>query len=46
MKKLSIALVGLSFGMEFLPIYQKHPDVQRIVAVDLNKNLLKTAKER
>lgn len=25
-KKLNIAIVGLGFGAEFIPIYQKHPD--------------------
>ena len=46
MKRIAVALVGLSFGMEFLPIYQRHPGVSRIVAVDLNPKLLKVAHER
>lgn len=25
-KKINIAIVGLSFGAEFIPIYQKHPN--------------------
>ena len=25
MKKMNIAIVGLGFGAEFIPIYQKHP---------------------
>ena len=25
MKKINIAIVGLGFGAEFIPIYQKHP---------------------
>ena len=27
MKKLNVALVGLSFGLEFVAIYCKHPDI-------------------
>ena len=25
-KKINIAIVGLGFGAEFIPIYQRHPD--------------------
>lgn len=25
-----IAVVGLNFGAEFVPIYQHHPDVERV----------------
>lgn len=46
MKKLSVAIVGLSFGMEFLPIYLKHLDVGRIVAVDLDPELREIAMKR
>lgn len=38
--KLRIALVGLSFGSEFAPIYLKHPDVDSLVLVDSNRELL------
>ena len=38
--KLRIALVGLSFGAEFAPIYLKHPDVDSLVLVDSNRELL------
>ena len=27
MKKLNVAVVGLSFGLEFVPIYLEHPDI-------------------
>ena len=27
MRKLNVALVGLGFGLSFLPIYLDHPDV-------------------
>ena len=29
-KKINVALVGLSFGAEFIPIYQKHPNANQI----------------
>ena len=38
--KLRIALVGLSFGAEFAPIYLKHQDVDSLVLVDSNRELL------
>lgn len=46
MKKINVALVGLSFGMEFIAIYVKHPDVDKVYAVDLNQDLLRIARER
>ena len=27
-KKVKVAIVGLGFGAEFIPIYQKHPDAE------------------
>src|SRR4051794_12530150 len=27
-KKINVAIVGLGFGAEFIPIYQRHPDVE------------------
>ncbi len=38
--RLRIALVGLSFGAEFVPIYLRHPDVDSLVLVDSNRELL------
>ena len=38
--KLRVALVGVSFGAEFAPIYLKHPDVDSLVLVDSNRELL------
>ncbi len=40
MSKIRVAIVGLSFGLEFVPIYLKHPDVSSLVIVDSNKELL------
>ena len=37
MKKLNVALVGLSFGLEFAAIYCKHPDVDKVYLVDQNE---------
>lgn len=31
---LSVAVVGLGFGRDFLPLYRSHPDVDRVVPVD------------
>ena len=33
MKKLNVAVVGLSFGLEFVPIYLEHPDVEKVYLV-------------
>ena len=38
--KLRVALVGVSFGAEFVPIYLKHPDVDSLVLVDSNREQL------
>ena len=27
-KKVKVAVVGLGFGAEFIPLYQKHPDAE------------------
>lgn len=37
---LRVALVGLSFGAEFVPIYLKHPNVDSLVLVDSDTQLL------
>ena len=34
-----VALVVLPFGVEFAPIYPKHPDVDSLVLVDSNVEL-------
>ena len=36
MAKLNVALVGLGFGSAFAAIYQRHPDVGRLVLCDAN----------
>ncbi len=45
-KKLNVALVGLSFGLEFVAIYCRHPDIDKVYIVDQDENLLSIARER
>lgn len=45
MRKLNIALVGLAFGRNFLPIYLDHPNVENVGIFDTNKDLLLKMKE-
>lgn len=40
-KKIKVALVGLGFGAEFVPIYKHHPMVEDIAIVDGNEDVLK-----
>ena len=39
-KKINIAIVGLGFGSEFIPIYQKHPDTNLYAICQRNKENL------
>lgn len=41
-----IAIVGLHFGAAFAPIYQQHPDVERVVLCDLDEPLLHAVGDR
>ena len=41
--QISVALVGLSFGLEFLPIYLEHPDVKEVWIVEKNESQQKGA---
>lgn len=45
-KKLNVALVGLSFGLEFVAIYCRHPNIDKVYIVDQNEKLLDIAQER
>ncbi|PXX21492.1 Gfo/Idh/MocA family protein [Arenibacter sp. ARW7G5Y1] len=40
LKKINIAIVGLGFGAEFIPIYQKHPNVNLIAVSQRTKSKL------
>ena len=46
MRKITVAVVGLSFGMEFVPIYRDHPGINKVYVCDFSKDLLETAKMR
>jgi predicted dehydrogenase len=39
-KKIRIALVGLGFGAEFVPIYKHHPQVEEVALCDANETIL------
>ena len=45
-KKLRIALVGLGFGAEFVPIYLNHPKVESVAICDLNEKRLHDTAEK
>lgn len=40
MKKIKVAIVGLGFGAEFIPIYQKHPNAELVAICQRNKSNL------
>ncbi len=40
MKKINVAIVGLSFGGSFVPIYRDHPDVGKVGLCDLDSGLM------
>jgi predicted dehydrogenase len=46
LNKINIAVVGMSFGLEFVPIYLAHPNVGKVFAVDTDEKLLTVAKDR
>ncbi|HMC65151.1 MAG TPA: Gfo/Idh/MocA family oxidoreductase [Gemmataceae bacterium] len=39
-KKLNVAIIGLGFGAEFIPIYQKHPNANMYAICQRNKEKL------
>src|ERR1044072_4005933 len=41
MAKINIAIVGLGFGAEFIPIYQKHPNANMYAICQRTKSRLK-----
>ncbi len=45
-KKLSVAVVGMGFGAEFVPIYLAHPNVEHVAICDLNEDRLRYVGER
>ena len=44
--KIRIAVVGLGFGAEFVPIYLEHPDVESVTICDANTERLQSVAER
>ena len=45
-EKLRVAVVGLGFGAEFVPIYLDHPDVASVAVVDANPQRLQRVVSR
>ena len=39
-KTINIAIIGLGFGAEFIPIYQKYPGVKLVAICQRNKSKL------
>jgi predicted dehydrogenase len=46
MENINVALVGLGFGAEFIPIYLHHPNVKSLVICDANPAVLKAAGDK
>lgn len=45
-RQIRVAVVGLGFGASFVPIYQQHPDVERVILCDRDAALLRTVGDR
>ena len=45
-EKLCVAVVGLHFGSDFVPVYQRHPDVGEVVLCDQDPNRLREVGDR
>lgn len=45
-RKINVCITGLSFGLEFVPIYMEHPDVGKVYVCDKDPKLLRIAQER
>jgi predicted dehydrogenase len=39
-RKINVAIVGLGFGAEFIPIYQKHPNANLVAICQRSKDRL------
>ena len=44
--KVNVAIIGLGFGAEFIPIYQKHPNANMYGICRRNEDELKKINER
>src|SRR5688500_20324222 len=45
-RKIQVALAGLGFGAEFIPIYQAHPDAELVAVCQRNENSLREIADR
>lgn len=46
MKQITVVIVGMGFGKEFIPIYQKHPAIKRVGICTRNRQTLDELKAR
>lgn len=46
MSKITVVIVGMGFGKEFIPIYQKHPNIKAIGICTRNQDTLDELKAR
>jgi predicted dehydrogenase len=46
MKKITVVIVGMGFGKEFIPIYQKHPNIKSVGVCTRNPETLRELKEK
>ena len=46
MSKITVVIVGMGFGKEFIPIYQKHPNIKAVGICTRNENTLNELKTK
>jgi len=46
MSQITVVIVGMGFGKEFIPIYQKHPNIKAVGICTRNEATLKELKEK
>lgn len=46
MKQITVVIVGMGFGKEFIPIYQQHPAIKRVGICTRNRATLDALKEK
>ena len=46
MKEITVVIVGMGFGKEFIPIYQQHPNIKAVGICTRNPDTLKELKEK
>ena len=45
-KKITVVIVGMGFGKEFIPIYQSHPNIKAVGICTRNQNTLDELAEK